>query len=254
MSSRRSDTSRGAEPSKIDDLQLINGIGPVAERRLHGVGIYTYVQLAALLPADIAAAVAGIGGLTSERIIKQDWIGQALKLASKSISSEAEEGLEAPAEPVVAPFVSQVDPTALAAEKTEAVPKVVVVKGTPRLQQIETFSADTHTPQNCFPYSQPLDVRLTLDLGDVRVSSDTQFSYRASVYSKSMEGYPRQRVGETSGIVTSTDNFTVSVGGIVMPKGTYRLKAMVILNPMTTETTPQSGLVASKESDLLLIF
>ncbi|HLZ80089.1 MAG TPA: hypothetical protein VKP04_00520 [Ktedonobacteraceae bacterium] len=87
MSKKRSETSRGEKPLKIDDLKLINGIGPVAEQRLQGVGTYTFARLAALSPADIAAAVAGIGGLTSERIIKQDWIGQARKLASESISS-----------------------------------------------------------------------------------------------------------------------------------------------------------------------
>ena len=65
MSKKRSDTSRDEEPLQIDDLKLINGIGPAVERRLHGIGIYTYAQLAALSPADIAAAVASIGGLTA---------------------------------------------------------------------------------------------------------------------------------------------------------------------------------------------
>jgi len=76
------------ESQKIDDLKLINGIRPVVEHRLHRVGIYTYAQLAALSPADIVEAVASIGGLTSERIIKLDWIGKARKRASGSIVSE----------------------------------------------------------------------------------------------------------------------------------------------------------------------
>ena len=90
MSKKRSDTSRGAEPPEIDDLKLINGIGPAVERRLHSVGIYTYAQLAALSPADIAAAVADLAGLSAERIIKQDWIGQARKLSSETVSSETQ--------------------------------------------------------------------------------------------------------------------------------------------------------------------
>jgi hypothetical protein len=269
MSKKRSDTSRDEEPLQIDDLKLINGIGPAVERRLHGIGIYTYAQLAALSPADIAAAVASIGGLTSERIIKLDWIGKAHKLASESTSSEVQEEVEAPAEPVVPPIVSQVELAPPTAEKTESVPPVatppgakeaqiippvLAIAGVPRLRQIETVPAGTHTPQNCLPYGQPFDVRLTIDLSDLKVPADIQFSYRASIYSKSLEGHSRQVVGETSGVIAFTDKVTVSVAGSALPKGTYRLKAFMILNPVTTKPSQQAGLVSSKESDLLLIF
>jgi|GEM_PF-6082221 len=88
MSHERSNTSSSGGPAKADDLKLINGIGPAVEKRLNDVGIFTFAQLAALSPADIAAAVTGISGLASERIIKQDWIGQAHKLAAQSSGSE----------------------------------------------------------------------------------------------------------------------------------------------------------------------
>ncbi len=81
--------SKAAEPSETDDLKLINGIGPAVEKRLHGVGIFTFAQLAVLPSADIAAAVADLSGLSAERITKQDWIGQARKLAAESATSEA---------------------------------------------------------------------------------------------------------------------------------------------------------------------
>lgn len=124
MSKKRSETSRGVEPPEIDDLKLINGIGPVVEQRLNRVaGIYTYTQLAALSPADIAAAVAGLAGLSAERIKKQDWIGQARKLASKSISGNTQE-VEAPARLSGAPVVSQVEPAVLAAEVIVFAPSV----------------------------------------------------------------------------------------------------------------------------------
>lgn len=74
---------------ETDDLKLINGIGPAVERRLNGIGIFAFAQLAALSPADIAAAVADLSGLSAERIIKQDWISQARKLAAESEVSEA---------------------------------------------------------------------------------------------------------------------------------------------------------------------
>lgn len=102
MAGKRSPTNRDAVPPRIDDLKLINGIGPGVEKRLNGVGIFTFAQLAALSPADIAAALADLIGLSSEHIIKQDWIGQAHKLAEESISSEAQKDVKAtaPVEPV----------------------------------------------------------------------------------------------------------------------------------------------------------
>jgi hypothetical protein len=264
MSEERSDTLRSVEQPDSDDLKLINGIGKAVEDRLHDHGIYTFAQLVAVSPADIAAAVAGLAGLTAERIIKQDWIGQARKLASKSVLSDAQEGVEAPIEhsprpsDEITPAVAELELAAPTAEVTEPVPPPVVaiteLIGVPRLSQIEMVLVSAHTPQNFFTHDQPFNVHLTLDLSNVMVPADTQFSYRTSIYSKSLEGHPRQVVGETSGIITSTHEVTVSVEGLALPKGTYRLKAMVILNPMTKEPTPQSSLVASKESDLLLIF
>src|SRR6266516_8143900 len=99
MASKRSPTVKAAEPPRIDNLRLINGIGPAVEKRLNGVGIFTFAQLAALSPADIAAAVADIAGLSAERIVKQDWIGQARKLAAESTSSEAHKDFETAAVP-----------------------------------------------------------------------------------------------------------------------------------------------------------
>jgi len=99
MASKRSPTNRAAEPARINDLKLINGIGPAVEKRLNGVGIFTFTQLAALSPADVAAAVADLTGLSAERIVKQDWIGQACRLAEESTSSQAQKDFEPAAEP-----------------------------------------------------------------------------------------------------------------------------------------------------------
>ena len=88
MVRKASPTNGDAEPPRIDNLRLINGIGPAVEKRLNGVGIFTFAQLAALSPADIGAATADLAGLSAERIIKQNWIGQACKLAAQSTSSE----------------------------------------------------------------------------------------------------------------------------------------------------------------------
>ena len=73
-------------PPVIDDFSRINGIGPVLSRRLLDAGICTYSQLASLSPAQLAEKV---GGLSARQIAKQDWAGQAGKLAPKRTRSRS---------------------------------------------------------------------------------------------------------------------------------------------------------------------
>jgi hypothetical protein len=98
MAGKRSPTKRNAVPPRIDNLKLINGIGPEVEKRLNGRGIFSFAQLANLPPTDVAAAVAGLIGLSTEHIIKQDWIGQARKLAAEKTLSEAQKDAKPAAE------------------------------------------------------------------------------------------------------------------------------------------------------------
>ena len=78
MPRKRSIPSRIASSQKMDDLKVICGIGPVTEKLLHDAGIQTYRQLANLSVKAIQALVP----TTSEnQIKKQDWVGQAYKLA-----------------------------------------------------------------------------------------------------------------------------------------------------------------------------
>ena len=78
MPRKRSIPSRIASSQKMDDLKVIYGIGPVTEKLLHDAGIQTYRQLANLSVKAIQALVP----TTSEKQIKkQDWVGQAYKLA-----------------------------------------------------------------------------------------------------------------------------------------------------------------------------
>jgi NADH-quinone oxidoreductase subunit E len=65
-----------------DDLKVITGIGPKLERQLHAEGITTYAQLAALSDDDVARLEATFGGVAG-RIRRDDWIGQAKRLAQR---------------------------------------------------------------------------------------------------------------------------------------------------------------------------
>jgi len=67
-------------PRKQDDLTAIDGIGPGLEKKLNAAGISSYAQLAALSDDDIERLENEIIRF-SGRIKRDDWVGQAKKLA-----------------------------------------------------------------------------------------------------------------------------------------------------------------------------
>jgi poly(hydroxyalkanoate) granule-associated protein len=69
-------------PAEKDDLKLISGIGPVLEGKLHGAGIRTYQQIAALTDDEIERLESEVINF-SGRIHRDDWIGQAKTLYLK---------------------------------------------------------------------------------------------------------------------------------------------------------------------------
>lgn len=80
MASYNSRGSIAASPRKADDFRLIKGIGPAIANRLHDAGILTFTHLASLSPGKLAAKV---NGLSAKHIARQNWTGQARKLAHK---------------------------------------------------------------------------------------------------------------------------------------------------------------------------
>jgi len=72
---------------KADRLFVIKGIGPVNERKLNEHGIFHFDQIAAWKKADIIAAEAYLA--FDGRIAREDWIGQAKKLAKESQAKPA---------------------------------------------------------------------------------------------------------------------------------------------------------------------
>jgi NADH-quinone oxidoreductase subunit E len=68
------------KPEQPDDLKLISGIGPKLEQVLNGLGVWTYGQIASWGREEIAWVDDYLS--FKGRIGRDDWIGQATKLAS----------------------------------------------------------------------------------------------------------------------------------------------------------------------------
>lgn len=65
-----------------DDLTLISGIGPAIQKKLNGLGIYTFQQICEFTPQDIDAVAAALK-VFKGRIGRDNWIGQAAALRIK---------------------------------------------------------------------------------------------------------------------------------------------------------------------------
>jgi predicted flap endonuclease-1-like 5' DNA nuclease len=353
MASERSPANRAAESARTDDLKLINGIGPAVEKRLNGVGVSAFAQLAALSPADIASAVANIAGLTAERIIKQDWIGQARRLAEESTSSEVQEKVEASAdteqiitltapdepaasvkrapatpcsvelEKVTTPSIERYHPATFTvellldennivyrthvshvqsrreytwsdwpgaelvdflgqsasvnfasdepvlanAEEPEQTPALVADSGPPtsaaakpalagtlHLRDMKVLTAGSSEPRRLLSHDQLCDVRLALDLSEITVSSNTPLNYKVSIYRKSRQYPSGQVIREAEGAIESADTVTIDVEGNLLPGGSYRLAATVILALPGTKPTSKPDIMAVIDGNRLRVF
>ncbi len=94
MSNKSSRSQNSASSRKADDFRLINGLTKTAKAKLHAAGILTFDQLAMMSPHEIVAAIedpdSANAETSAERIIRDDWIGQAKKLAeSLKVAVEA---------------------------------------------------------------------------------------------------------------------------------------------------------------------
>lgn len=68
---------RPEEAPAGDELERISGIGPVFAARLRGRGITTFAQVAQMSSEELAEIVE----LFPERVVEDDWVGQAKELA-----------------------------------------------------------------------------------------------------------------------------------------------------------------------------
>ena len=75
------------KPSKIDDLELIRGIGGSTETALYASGVYRFRQIAHWSDANVSAFAAKTG-IPAEQIASHRWIPQAAELADISLATD----------------------------------------------------------------------------------------------------------------------------------------------------------------------
>ncbi len=275
MVRKRSHSEQDIEPPEVDDLKVIYGIGPAVEQRLHGVGIYTFAQLAALSPADIAASVADLAGITAERIGKQDWIGQARHLATKLTAVEQQEinevspasqyvaalaetdtqqEIEVPEDPEYESVVIQAavqEAREITVEAVEPVVRLKRLSGILHLCDLEMIETDDQSHHKILFSGRPFEVTLALDLADVVIPLEEPLTYTASLFGKSLDRQVRLLMGHTSGTIQPAEKAAIKVPCKVLPQGIYRLEALVTLNQSVSGQETRPGLTAQLEQRIV---
>lgn len=71
--------TRAPQPAEHTSLRQIRGIGPAFERALHGLGITTVSRIAQF-DADEIQRIAPLIKARVDRILRDDWVGQAKRL------------------------------------------------------------------------------------------------------------------------------------------------------------------------------
>lgn len=77
-----------ATPEQKDDLQMISGIGPFIEERLHAIDIYSFKQISRFTAKDIEKINIAIEYFAG-RIERDEWVAQAKELVHDEIKEAA---------------------------------------------------------------------------------------------------------------------------------------------------------------------
>ncbi|HYT43355.1 MAG TPA: helix-hairpin-helix domain-containing protein [Methylomirabilota bacterium] len=244
MSSKRSPIAREEDLRKTDDFKLITGIGPTIESRLNSVGIFTFAQLAAMSPADLAAAVTGIVGLTAERISKQDWIGKAQELDAKSIIPEPNWIEEARQQSPNSPQRSK--STTMVQSVVEPSPPNIIntaLSGMLELSNLEITLSDTKIRHSILTIGQPFGISLMLDFTGITIPKKALLQYTAIINGKRLDSHIYQILGEGYGTITLGDKVTINVDCTAPSVGIYHLEAAVTIVQQNSESTDLHALI-----------
>ncbi len=313
-----------------DVFTSIHGISPLTASSLQEAGILSYEKLAAMTPEEVVERIGTSSGISAEIIAKEDWIGQAAKLAEKSQSTisdpekkdseaslhatnymvevfldgsnkvhrtrvyhvQSDEGeawdywdegrlltffkrrpelrlaklLQAAknAPPAKSKQTEEIKTAKINAKSSAATSpssaitvatgsKVDAVKraiGMPRLEKLEIIPEGFRSQCRSFDHRQTFNVRLFLDLVDMKHSGQEPFNYTVAVMAKRIGGDPQQYFIKDQGTITSHNNATLNLKWSSLPQGTYRITAALTLSPRYTDAEQQPDLTASLEGGL----
>jgi hypothetical protein len=118
------------------------------------------------------------------------------------------------------------------------------LSGVLRLCDLAILPLGSDVPQNSVRAGETFNVRVVLDLTEVKRSAEVPFTYTATIWAKKLGVKSRQLVGEGRGTFMPADTASCSAKVEITSPGIYHLEALVALTEQGRESLPQHRLMA----------
>jgi hypothetical protein len=122
------------------------------------------------------------------------------------------------------------------------------------LLEWKTLLAGTNQPVRDLFHDQAFDVRLMLDLSNTSLPGEPQLDFTTKLYAKKMGGGPHQLVSETQITVPYSKTVNLTIRGIALSQGLYRLEALLTLIPTEASLIATHRMEAVFPGGLLQIY
>jgi hypothetical protein len=268
------------------DFTQIKGIGSSIDQRLHEAGIRTYLKLALTSPEELASIFKDMPGLSPERIMEMNWIGQAKQISLDSGEDEGEiskgEGENSQHYSVFTielllddenavrrtriMHVQSQEETSWAGWEESRLIQFLLKSAEVNVDDLYGVeSTDPHPlkekdslankgelqlgeiPLSAVKRDQPFRLPLILDMKNVRITTRDPLFYSSTVYVKKLGTGSRQLAGNAQGTLALKDQEIIHIPITALPGGHYRVEAFVNLSLSKERTAQFTDLVAMTE-------
>lgn len=148
-------------------------------------------------------------------------------------------------------FIEQPEQLPTPLEQPErAVPEIM---GDIRLQDLNVKVSESGVSKKILTTGEPFNVYFILDLSKLDIPRDLPVNYSTTIYAKKIGG-SRQIIGKKAGRLIPAERADMSVEGIYLQSGAYRIEAFVELTPSKQNSRILSKWMAMTEGNLLSVY
>jgi hypothetical protein len=126
--------------------------------------------------------------------------------------------------------------------------------GVVEIEQVAALHLETGQHDFILPSDYPFLLAVTLNLSQVRLSTNNPLRCQASVQAKELSSGERVTLAEWDEISDPREEIDFSLQHPGLPTGVYRLEAAAVVAPVGEELPPEAQLAAFLEGEILQVF
>lgn len=118
---------------------------------------------------------------------------------------------------------------------------------------MEIIAPDHESSTRLLQSDSPFSIRFALNSSDAQLSPQTDYTYQVTVYAKRLGENDHQILGETQGMLTSSEKATIRMDGCTLRQGTYHIEAVATLTSKA-DTEKKPGGSAILEGGIIQVY